>query len=74
MLETTGMCPGIENYWAPNGRAPEAPPTLFEYFPKDALLIVDESHVSIPQLRGMYKGDRSRKETLSIMDLDCKHG
>lgn len=67
MLEATGMCSGIENYSRYlTGRAPGAPPpTLFEYLPKDALLIVDESHVMVPQLRGMFKGDRSRKQTLS---------
>lgn len=66
-LEATGICPGIENYSRYlTGRAPgEPPPTLFEYFPKDALLIVDESHATVPQLNGMYKGDRTRKETLS---------
>ncbi len=67
MLTATGMCSGIENYsryltGRPSG-AP--PPTLFEYLPKDALLVVDESHVMIPQLHGMYKGDRARKSTLS---------
>jgi excinuclease ABC subunit B len=67
MLEATGMCKGIENYSRYlTGRAPGAPPpTLFEYLPEDALLIVDESHVMIPQLHGMYKGDRARKTTLS---------
>ncbi len=67
MLTTTGMCAGIENYSRYlTGRAPgEPPPTLFEYLPQDALLIVDESHVSVPQLRGMYLGDASRKRTLS---------
>jgi excinuclease ABC subunit B len=67
MLEATGICPGIENYSRYlTGRAPgEAPPTLFEYIPKDALLILDESHVMLPQLRAMYKGDRSRKANLS---------
>lgn len=67
MLETTGMCAGIENYSRYlSGRAPgEPPPTLFEYLPKDALLMVDESHISIPQLQGMYRGDRARKENLS---------
>jgi excinuclease ABC subunit B len=67
MIAATGSCPGIENYSRYlTGRAPgEAPPTLFEYLPKDALLIVDESHVTIPQLGGMYRGDRARKETLS---------
>ena len=67
MLEATGMCKGIENYSRYlTGRPPgAAPPTLFEYLPEDALLIVDESHVMIPQLHGMYKGDRARKTTLS---------
>ena len=67
MLEATGMCNGIENYSRYlTGRAPGAPPpTLFEYIPKDALLIVDESHVMVPQLRGMYRGDSARKTTLS---------
>jgi excinuclease ABC subunit B len=67
MLAATGMCPGIENYSRYlTGRAPgEPPPTLFEYLPKDALLFVDESHVTVPQLGGMYKGDASRKKTLS---------
>jgi excinuclease ABC subunit B len=67
MLETTGSCPGIENYSRYlTGRQPgEPPPTLFEYLPTDALLIVDESHVAIPQLYGMYRGDASRKETLT---------
>ncbi|HXF90832.1 MAG TPA: helicase-related protein, partial [Candidatus Nitrosotenuis sp.] len=62
-----GTCSGIENYSRYlTGRAPgEPPPTLFEYIPKDALLIIDESHVTIPQLHGMYRGDRARKETLS---------
>ena len=66
MLEATGMCAGIENYSRYlTGRAPgEPPPTLFEYLPKDALLIIDESHVMIPQLHAMYKGDRARKTTL----------
>ncbi len=66
MLETTGMCAGIENYSRYlTGRAPgEAPPTLFEYLPKDALLFVDESHVTVPQLGAMYKGDFARKKTL----------
>ncbi len=67
MLAATGMCAGIENYSRfLTGRAPgEPPPTLFEYLPKDALLFVDESHVTVPQLGGMYKGDASRKRTLS---------
>lgn len=66
MISETGRCSGIENYSRHlSGRAPgEPPPTLLEYFPEDWLLIIDESHVSIPQVGGMYKGDRSRKETL----------
>ena len=67
MLETTGHCKGIENYSRYlTGRAPgEPPPTLFEYLPQDALLFIDESHISIPQIGGMYHGDRNRKGTLS---------
>lgn len=67
MLETTNMCQGIENYSRHlTGRAQgQPPPTLFEYLPKDAILIVDESHVTVPQLGGMYRGDFSRKSTLS---------
>jgi excinuclease ABC subunit B len=67
MLQATGMCAGIENYSRYlTGRAPGAPPpTLFEYLPDDALLVVDESHVMISQLQGMYRGDRARKQTLS---------
>ena len=67
MLEATGSCKGIENYSRHlTGRRPgEAPPTLFEYLPKDALLFVDESHVTVPQLRAMYRGDYARKSVLS---------
>ncbi|MFO1507060.1 MAG: excinuclease ABC subunit UvrB [Lysobacterales bacterium] len=66
MMAEVGYCNGIENYSRHlTGRAPgEPPPTLFDYLPADALLVVDESHVTIPQLGAMYKGDRSRKETL----------
>jgi len=66
MMREVGYCHGIENYSRHlTGRQPgEAPPTLMDYFPKDALLVVDESHASMPQLRGMYHGDRSRKLTL----------
>ncbi len=66
MLRELGSCQGIENYSRHlSGRGPgEPPPTLLEYFPKDFLLVVDESHQSIPQVRGMYHGDRSRKQTL----------
>ncbi len=67
MMQATGSCASIENYSRYlTGRNPgEPPPTLFEYLPKDALLFVDESHVSVPQIGGMYKGDRARKEVLS---------
>lgn len=66
MLREVGICPGIENYSRHiDGRKPgERPYTLIDYFPKDFLLIVDESHVMLPQIRAMYNGDRSRKETL----------
>ncbi len=66
MMQELGYCNGIENYSRYlSGRQPgEPPPTLFDYLPADALLVIDESHVSIPQLGGMYRGDRSRKETL----------
>jgi len=66
MLEEIGYCQGIENYSRHlTGRQPgEPPPTLLDYFPRDFLLFIDESHVTIPQLNGMYWGDRSRKETL----------
>ncbi|MGK0221580.1 MAG: excinuclease ABC subunit B [Limisphaerales bacterium] len=66
MIQELGYCQGIENYSRYlSGREPgEAPPTLFDYLPKDALLVIDESHVTVPQIGGMYKGDRSRKETL----------
>jgi excinuclease ABC subunit B len=66
MMVEIGYCQGIENYSRHlTGRMPgEAPPTLFDYLPADALLVVDESHVTVPQLGAMYRGDRSRKETL----------
>jgi len=66
MMAEVGYCNGIENYSRHlTGRQPgEPPPTLFDYLPPDALLVVDESHVTIPQIGAMYKGDRSRKETL----------
>ena len=67
MMVTTGSCAGIENYSRYlTGRAPgQPPPTLFEYLPPDALLIVDESHVSVPQVGGMFRGDYARKSTLA---------
>ena len=67
MIEATGSCAGIENYSRfLSGRKPgEPPPTLFEYFPDNTLIFVDECHVTVPQLNGMYKGDRSRKSTLA---------
>ena len=68
MLEETGFCSGIENYSAPMaGRLPgETPTTLMDFFPSDYLLVVDESHVTLPQVRGMYNGDRARK--LNLVD------
>jgi len=67
MLQATGVCQGIENYsrYLTGRKAGEAPPTLFEYLPQDALLFVDESHVAVPQLGAMYKGDSVRKSTLA---------
>ncbi len=66
MMQELGHCKGIENYsrYLSGRKAGEPPPTLFDYLPADALLIIDESHVTVPQLGGMYRGDRSRKETL----------
>ncbi len=66
MIENVGYCNGIENYSQPMSGRPrgEAPDTLFSYFPDDFLLVIDESHVTVPQLGGMYEGDRSRKSTL----------
>ncbi|MEA2705109.1 MAG: excinuclease subunit, partial [Actinomycetota bacterium] len=66
MMREVGFCNGIENYSRHiDGRAPgEAPSTLLDFFPKDYLLVIDESHVTVPQLHGQYEGDRSRKETL----------
>ena len=67
MMEISGTCSGIENYSRYlTGRLPgKAPPTLFEYLPNNTILFVDESHVTIPQINGMYKGDFSRKNNLS---------
>ncbi|GLR65734.1 UvrABC system protein B [Acidocella aquatica] len=67
MMETTGACKGIENYsrYLSGRNAGEPPPTLFEYLPDNALLVVDESHVTVPQIGGMFKGDFSRKSTLA---------
>src|SRR5690554_7824959 len=66
MMKEIGYCNGIENYSRyMDGRSPGEPPyTLLDYFPDDFLLFVDESHVTLPQVRAMYAGDRSRKETL----------
>lgn len=66
MMQELGYCSGIENYsrYLSGRTAGEPPPTLFDYLPADGLLIIDESHVTVPQIGGMYKGDRSRKETL----------
>ncbi len=67
MMQATGSCAGIENYsrYLTGRKAGEPPPTLFEYLPEDALVIVDESHVTVPQLGGMYRGDVVRKTTLA---------
>jgi excinuclease ABC subunit B len=67
MLEATGSCAGIENYSRYlTGRNPgEPPPTLFEYIPDNALVFIDESHVTVPQIGGMYRGDFRRKATLA---------
>ena len=67
MIEATGTCAGIENYsrYLSGRKSGEPPPTLFEYFPDNAIIFVDESHVTVPQLNGMYKGDRTRKSTLA---------
>ena len=67
MLETTGHCKGIENYsrYLTGRAAGEPPPTLFEYLPDDALLFIDESHISVPQIGAMFRGDRNRKSTLA---------
>jgi excinuclease ABC subunit B len=66
MLEQMGFCPGIENYsrWLSGRKAGDPPPCLIDYFPKGFLLVIDECHQTIPQIGGMYRGDRSRKETL----------
>ncbi len=67
MLQATGYCKGIENYirYMANRNPGETPSTLFDYLPEDVIVFVDESHVSLPQIRGMYNGDRSRKQTLA---------
>ena len=67
MIDTTGHCKGIENYsrYLPGRKPGEPPPTLFEYFPKNALLFIDESHIAVPQIAAMYRGDQNRKSTLS---------
>lgn len=66
MMQEIGFCSGIENYsrYLSGRQEGEPPPTLFDYLPKDGLLVIDESHVTVPQIGAMYKGDRSRKETL----------
>ncbi len=74
MMAATGSCAGIENYSRYlTGRKPgEPPPTLFEYLPEDALVFVDESHVTVPQLGGMYRGDFARKSTLPNTASACR--
>ena len=66
MINEIGYCAGIENYsrYLSGRAAGEPPPTLLDYLPEDALMIIDESHVTVPQLGGMYRGDRARKENL----------
>ena len=66
LLAEMGFCPGIENYSRHlTGRPPgQPPPTLLDYFPNNSLFFIDESHVTVPQIGGMYRGDRSRKQTL----------
>src|SRR5690606_29468751 len=66
MLVELGYCSGIENYsrFLSGREAGQPPPTLFDYLPEDALLVIDESHVTVPQIGAMYRGDRSRKENL----------
>jgi excinuclease ABC subunit B len=73
MILELGYCNGIENYSRYlSGRAGAPPPTLYDYLPADALLVIDESHVSVPQVGAMYKGDRSRKETLVEYGFRCR--
>ena len=66
MLEEMGFCHGVENYsrWLDGRAEGETPYTLYDYFPKDLLVVLDECHISVPQIGGMYRGDRARKETL----------
>ena len=66
MMEEMGYCSGIENYsrYIAGTKPGEPPPCLLDYMPNDGLIIIDESHVGVPQIGGMYRGDRSRKETL----------
>ena len=73
MMEATGSCAGIENYsrYLTGRKAGEPPPTLFEYVPDNALVFVDESHVTVPQLGGMFRGDFRRKATLPNTASGC---
>ena len=73
MIEQMGYCNGIENYSRHlSGRSPgEAPPCLLDYFPRDLLVFIDESHQTVPQIGGMYRGDRARKETWLISASGC---
>ena len=66
MMNELGYCSGIENYsrYLSGRKEGEPPPTLFDYMPVDGILVIDESHVTVPQIGGMYRGDRARKETL----------
>lgn len=74
MMQEVGYCSGIENYSRHmSDRKPGEPPfTLLDYFPEDFLIMIDESHVTVPQLRAMYNGDQSRKSTLVTMASACR--
>ena len=74
MMRQVGFCSGIENYSRHiDGRGPGTPPsTLLDYFPEDFLLVIDESHVTVPQIGGMYEGDMSRKRTSSSTASGCR--
>ena len=73
MMAEMGFCSGVENYSGPLSLRERGatPYCLLDFFPEDWLLLADESHVTLPQVRGMYNGDRARKETLVITDSDC---
>ena len=76
MLRETGVCPGIENYSGPLGRRPagSAPWTLLDYFPDDMLIFIDESHISLPQIRGMYHGDIAAQDYVGRIRIPAAVG